>query len=628
MSKDPINYEDINTLGRLIEAGYDRVQSVKDEMRRNLIRFLREGEDIFGGILGYERTVIPQIQNAILAKHDIILLGLRGQAKTRIVRQLHELLDEFVPVIPGTELNDHPLAPVSKKARDMVDEMGDETPVDWLHRSERYGEKLATPDTTIADLIGDIDPIKAAHRKLTYADEEVIHFGIIPRTNRGIFAINELPDLQPRIQVGLLNIMEEQDIQIRGFNVRFPLDVLMVFTANPEDYTNRGSIITPLKDRIDSQIHTHYPKTVEIGIEITQQEAWESRRIDDPSLPKVHVPYFFRKINELPDLQPRIQVGLLNIMEEQDIQIRGFNVRFPLDVLMVFTANPEDYTNRGSIITPLKDRIDSQIHTHYPKTVEIGIEITQQEAWESRRIDDQSLPKVHVPYFFRKIIEQIAFEARLSEYVDQKSGVSARMTRAALEDLISAAERRALLNGEKETIVRVGDLMYVEPALTGKIELVYEGEQEGAQNVARMLIGRATRTVFVDFFPDPEDKRGGRERYNKILAWFASGGTVRMKPDLPLQQFVGLLDQVEGLRDLVANHGSPTNAEEQAVMMEFVLEALHQNSLIGKESLEDAQSYTDMMESVLSSIDPFEDFDAGRSDDDDEYEDYDDDPIF
>ena len=522
MSKDPINYEDINTLGRLIEAGYDRVQSVKDEMRRNLIRFLREGEDIFGGILGYERTVIPQIQNAILAKHDIILLGLRGQAKTRIVRQLLELLDEFVPVIPGTELNDHPLAPVSKKARDMVAEMGDETPVDWLHKSERYGEKLATPDTTIADLIGDIDPIKAAHRKLTYADEEVIHFGIIPRTNRGIFAINELPDLQPRIQVGLLNIMEEQDIQIRGFNVRFPLDVLMVFTANPEDYTNRGSIITPLKDRIDSQIHTHYPKTVEIGIEITQQEAWESRRIDDPSL-----------------------------------------------------------------------------------------------------------PKVHVPYFFRKIIEQIAFEARQSEYVDQKSGVSARMTRAALEDLISAAERRALLNGEKETIVRVGDLMYVEPALTGKIELVYEGEQEGAQNVARMLIGRATRTVFVDFFPDPEDKRGGRERYNKILAWFASGGTVRMKPDLPLQQFIGLLDQVEGLRDLVANHGAPTNAEEQAVMMEFVLEALHQNSLIGKESLEDAQSYTDMMESVLSSIDPFEDFDP-RGGDHDEYDDMDDDsdPLF
>ena len=522
MTKDPIPYEDINTLGRLLEAGYDRIETVKDEMRRNLIRMLREGEDIFTGILGYERTVIPQLQNAILAKHDIILLGLRGQAKTRIVRQLPELLDEFIPVIPGTELNDHPLDPISKTARDLVDEMGDETPVGWLHRDERFGEKLATPDTTIADLIGDIDPIKAAHRRLTYADEEVIHFGIIPRTNRGIFAINELPDLQPRIQVGLLNIMEEQDIQIRGFNVRFPLDVLMVFTANPEDYTNRGSIITPLKDRIDSQIHTHYPKSVEIGIEITQQEAWESRRVDDASL-----------------------------------------------------------------------------------------------------------PKVHVPYFFRQIIEQIAFEARESEYVDQKSGVSARMTRAALEDLISAAERRALLNGEATTTVRIGDLAYVEPALTGKVELVYEGEQEGAQNVARMLIGRATRRVFADFFPDPSDKRGGRERYNKVLAWFAAGGTVRMQPDLPLQQFVGLLDQVDGLRELVANHGSPANAEEQAVMMEFVLEALHQTSLIGKESLEDAQSYTDMMESVLSSIDPFEDFDAG-SNDDDEYEDYDDDsdPIF
>src|SRR5690625_4398981 len=229
-------------------------------------------------------------------------------------------------------------------------------------------------------------------------------------------------------------------------------------------------------------------------------------------------------------------------MEEQDIQIRGFNVRFPLDVLMVFTANPEDYTNRGSIITPLKDRIDSQIHTHYPKTVEIGIEITQQEAWESRRIDDPSLPKVHVPYFFRKIIEQIAFEARLSEYVDQKSGVSARMTRAALEDLISAAERRALLNGEKETIVRVGDLMYVVPALTGNIELVYEGEPKGAQNVARMLGVRATRTLVADFFPDPEDTRSGSKRNNKLLAWLATGRTVSMKPALPHQQFLGLPD--------------------------------------------------------------------------------------
>ncbi len=280
--------------------------------------------------------------------------------------------------------------------------MGDDTPIEWLHRSRRYAEKLATPDTTIADLIGDIDPIKAANRRLTYADEEVIHFGLIPRTNRGIFAINELPDLQPRIQVGLLNILEEQDIQIRGFNIRFPLDILLVFTANPEDYTNRGNIITPLKDRIDSQIITHYPKTIEIGIAITQQEAWQ----------------------------------------ERDGQVR-----------------------------------------------------------------------VHVPYFFREIIEQIAFEARQSEYVDQKSGVSVRMTRAALECLISAAERRALLNGETETTVRLSDLLFVEPAITGKIELVYEGEQEGVQNVARMLVGRAVKAIFPRYFPDPANRKEGRAVY-------------------------------------------------------------------------------------------------------------------
>src|SRR5690606_22778806 len=274
------------------------------------------------------------------------------------------------PNVEGSEIKDDPLAPVSKHARELVAQCGDATPVAWLHRSARYGEKLATPDTSIADLIGDIDPIKAATRKLTYADEEVIHFGIIPRTNRGIFAINELPDLQPRIQVGLLNIMEEQDIQIRGFNVRIPLDLQMVFTANPEDYTNRGSIITPLKDRIDSQIITHYPKTVEIGVEITKQEAWQ---------------------------------------------------------------------DRGGAVTD------------------------------------------HLPHYFREIVEQIAFEARASEYIDQKSGVSARLTRSALEALLSAAERRALLHGEPETTVRLSDLAAVEPDVTGKVELVYEGEQEGAQ---------------------------------------------------------------------------------------------------------------------------------------------------
>ncbi len=491
----------LKTLGDLKEAGYQPL-SVKDELRKNLIARLRHGEEIFPGIIGYERTVIPQIQHAILGRHDMILLGLRGQAKTRIIRMLPELLDEYIPIIKGSEVNDNPFAPISKYGREMVADLGDDTPIEWLHRSQRYAEKLATPDTTIADLIGDIDPIKAANRRLTYADEEVIHFGLIPRTNRGIFAINELPDLQPRIQVGLLNILEEQDIQIRGFNIRFPLDILLVFTANPEDYTNRGNIITPLKDRIDSQIITHYPKTIEIGIAITQQEAWQ----------------------------------------ERDGQVR-----------------------------------------------------------------------VHVPYFFREIIEQIAFEARQSEYVDQKSGVSVRMTRAALECLISAAERRALLNGEVETTVRISDLLFVEPAITGKIELVYEGEQEGVQNVARLLVGRAVKAIFPRYFPDPADRKEGRAVYQPILDWFAKGEQVALTPELPFDEYARRLDAVEGLCALVQRYTHPATPAETASMMEFVLEALHQHSLLGKDLFDQETRYSDIMGSMLSSL--------GRDDDEDDEDD-------
>ena len=280
------------TLGQLRASGY-RVRTVKDEMRENLIGKLQRGEALFPGIIGYDQTVIPAITNAVLARHDIILLGLRGQAKTRIVRHLLSLLDEDLPVVQGSEVNDNPFAPVSKYAVDRVREMGDNTPIEWIPRSRRYGEKLATPDVTIADLIGDIDPIKAAAQRLHYAHEGVIHFGIIPRTNRGIFAINELPDLQPRIQVGLFNILAEKDIQIRGFNIRIPLDLMLVFTANPEDYTNRGNIITPLKDRIDSQILTHYPRTLEDAIAITEQEAHISRSGRD-----IRIPRFFREIVE------------------------------------------------------------------------------------------------------------------------------------------------------------------------------------------------------------------------------------------------------------------------------------------------------------------------------------------
>lgn len=488
--------ESIKTLGELKAAGYRR-RSVKDELRQNLVTRLAKGEEVFPGILGYDESVKPQIQNAILGRHDMILLGLRGQAKSRIIRMLPALLDEFIPAIEGSEINDDPLGPISKFGRRIVSEMGDDMPIAWIPRSQRYGEKLATPDTTMADLIGDIDPIKAANRRLTYADEEVIHFGLIPRTNRGIFAINELPDLQPRIQVGLLNVMEEQDIQIRGFNIRFPLDVVMVFTANPEDYTNRGNIITPLKDRIDSQIITHYPKTLDIAVEITRQEAWETR--------------------------------------------------------------------------------------------------------------DANAPAITIPYVFREIIEVVAVEARQSEFVDQKSGVSVRLTRASLENLISAAERRAIVNGEDRTVVRIADLHYVEPAITGKVELVYEGEQEGPQNVARMLIGRAVKAVFARHFPDPADKTVGRSPYQKILAWFAEGNTVALKAGMPLNDYAVALDSVRGLRQFVKQHTAPDGPEEVAVMMEFVLEALHQHSLIGKDVVDESLRYSDMMGSMLSSLGALDD---------------------
>ncbi len=509
----------LSTLSDLTASGY-RPRSVKDEVRANLIAKLKAGEAVFPGILGFDKTVVPQVQNAILGRHDFILLGLRGQAKSRLVRMLPSLLDEWVPEVEGSEIHDDPLAPVSKYARDLVKKCGPSTPIAWVHRSERYGEKLATPDTSIADLIGDIDPIKAATRKLTYADEEVIHFGIIPRTHRGIFAINELPDLQPRIQVGLLNIMEEQDIQIRGFNVRIPIDVLMVYTANPEDYTNRGSIITPLKDRIDSQILTHYPRDLGIGVEITRQEAWAERAGGDGA--------------------------------------------------------PE-------------------------------------------------APVVHVPHVFREIVEQVAFEARASEYVDQKSGVSARLTRAALEDLISAAERRALLNGEDEVTVRASDLQAIEPAVTGKVELVYEGEQEGAQGVARALVGKAVAAIVKRYLPDPADKSApegqGRAAYADVLRWFSQGHTVDLDTDLSFDAYVRQLDRVEGLGALVDRHTAPASPAEKASMMELALEALHQHSLLGKDAEDAGAHYSDLMGSVLSGLGAF-DVDDDEDDDFDDEDDY------
>src|SRR5246127_5252840 len=413
---------DIKTLGELKKSGY-KSKSVKDELRANLITQLQKKEGGFEGIIGFEDTVIPDLQTAILSRHNILLLGLRGQAKTRIARLMVNLLDEYIPYIEGSELFDDPLNPISWFGHNEVTSKGDATPIAWMHRSERYTEKLATPDVTVADLIGDVDPIKATTLKLTYSDERVIHFGLIPRAHRGIFVINELPDLQARIQVSLFNILQEKDIQIRGFKLRLPLDIQFVFTANPEDYTNRGAIVTPLKDRIESQILTHYPRSVEVSRKITQQEA---------------------------------------------------------------------------ILTP-----------------------------------EQKM-NVEADGLVKDLVEQIAFEARNSEYIDKKSGVSARLTISAYENLISNAERRMIINKESSTFVRITDFLGVIPAITGKIELVYEGELEGPAKVANMLIGKAVRTLMLQFFPDPEKTKKSKapNPYAEIINWFGDSNTVLLDDNL------------------------------------------------------------------------------------------------
>ena len=492
-----------STLGELKNSGY-HVLPVKDEIRKNLIRKIQNNEELFPNIIGYENTVIPALVNALLAKHDIILLGLRGQAKTRLVRQLPSLLDEYIPIVKGSELNDNPFAPVSKFGVDQVEKYGDETPIEWIHRSQRFSEKLATPDVTIADLIGDIDPIKAATQRLHYSHEGAIHFGLVPRSNRGMFAINELPDLQPRIQVGLFNILEEKDVQIRGFNIRIPLDIMIIFTANPEDYTNRGNIITPLKDRIDSQILTHYPRTLEEAITITEQEAWTTR----------------------------------------------------------------------------------------------------------------SETKIDVPYYFKEIIESIAFEARKSEFVDQKSGVSARLTISAIENLISNAERRAIVLNEKIIVPRICDLPHVLPGLTGKIELVFEGEQEGATKVGRALIGKAVREVFKKYFPDPllKPKRTQQQEpkiqneYSTIVNWFETGNSLEVADDMPLPAYLTELNRVSGLRELTKKHLKidEENKFQLASAMEFVLDGLHQNSKIAKDEIDHVTLYKDMVGSIFSGRNKFE----------------------
>ena len=494
------------TLGELKATGY-RHRSVKDELRDNVIARLRERTPLFPGIVGYEHTVEPQIVNALLSRHDFILLGLRGQAKTRLLRSLAQFLDEWVPAIEGCPLNSDPLQPLTHHARHQLEVHGEATPLRWLHRDERYQEKLATPDVTIADLIGDIDPIKAATLRLDYSDERVIHYGIIPRSNRGIFAINELPDLQPRIQVGLLNILEEKDFQIRGFPVRIPLDVAMVFSANPEDYTNRGNIITPLRDRISSQILTHYPLTRAQGVQITAQESWIERKS--------------------------------------------------------------------------------------------GVE-------------------VRVPSFMRELIEEVAIQARKSEYVDQNSGVSARLTIALLENVVSNAERRGLATGEKRVVTRVCDLQSAVSAVSGKVELVLEGEQEGTLNVARALLGRGVKAIFAQRFPDAFKPRRTRARgaqlpdesegqataeYRPVLEWFSSGNHLELGDDLPQAEYAASLAKVKGLADLSARYLEPRDADEHAVAMELVLEGLHQSSMLSRERTDTGTTgYKDMLKQMLSGL--------------------------
>ena len=492
-----MNIENIKTLGELKEINY-KPKSIKEELRDNLIKKIGKKDITFPGIIGYEDSVIPDVERALLSRHNILFLGLRGQAKTRMARQMIDLLDEYIPVVEGSEVNDDPYRPLSKYARDLIKEKGDETPISWLHRKDRYGEKLATPDVSVADLIGDIDPIKAANLKLSYADERVIHFGIIPRSNRGIFVINELPDLQARIQVSLFNILEEGDLQIRGFKLRLPLDILFVFTANPEDYTNRGAIVTPLKDRIESQILTHYPTTIENSLFITEQEA--------------------------------------------------------------------------------------TVHT------------------------DQ-LKKVHVSDLVKRLIEQVSFEARASEFVDKKSGVSARLTISAYENAVSAAERRAIMNKEKETQIWISDLTGIIPSITGKIELVYEGEQEGPYQVAYNLLQKAMRTQFVKYFPNPETfkKRKARESsvveenpYKAITRWFDSGNQLNISFDLKDNDKIQLLYKVDGLFGLVKKHFPNSSTKENALLMEFVLHGLSTFSLISKKVLEGKIEFKDLMGSMIN----------------------------
>ncbi len=477
----------IQTLGQLKKSGWESL-TIKEEIRKNLIENLKENKNSFEGIIGFEDTVVPDIERALLSKHNILLLGLRGQAKTRIARLMTELLDDYIPYVSGSEINDDPYKPLSRYALELIETEGDKTPISWLHKSDRFVEKLATPDVSVADLIGDVDPIKAANLKLPYSDQRVIHFGLVPRSHRSIFVINELPDLQPRIQVSLFNILQEGDLQIRGFKLRLPLDIQFVFTANPEDYTNRGSIVTPLKDRIESQILTHYPKDIATARAITEQEAI---------------------------------VGDKNAL-------------------------------------------------------------------------------IHIPDPAFDLLESISFKARASEYVDENSGVSARLSISALENLVSTAERRTIINGDKKSCVRLTDFWGIIPSMTGKVELVYEGEQEGPHSVALHLIGAAMKDLFLTMFPHPENKdQSSKDPYGTINAFFSGGNSIDLENDFSDKDYFKELDKVAGLSKFIDDSGVANNKIEKGFFMELVLHGLSEFEFINKSIIDTQVHYEDPLANMF-----------------------------
>ncbi len=485
--------EQIKTLGALKESGYTS-KSIKDELRENLISKIMNKETVFKGVHGYENTVIPELERAILSKHNINLLGLRGQAKTRLARLMIGLLDEYIPVVEGSEINDDPFNPISRFAKEMIEEKGNDTPIFWLHRNDRFAEKLATPDVTVADIIGDIDPIKAANLKLSYADDRVLHYGMIPRANRCIFVINELPDLQARIQVALFNILQEGDIQIRGFKLRLLLDMQFLFTANPEDYTNRGSIVTPLKDRIGSQILTHYPEDIETAKMITQQEATQT--------------------------------------------------------------------------------------------------VAQKEF-------------IQVPELAKDLLEQIVFEARESEYIDAKSGVSARLSITAFENLLSTAERRSLISGDEKTMIRLSDFDGVIPAITGKVELVYEGEQEGAQVVSEKLIKNAIKKLFPSYFPEIKklEKQDAETPYDDIVSWFFNANEeFELLDEFSELQYKNELDKVSPLDAFLKEYQPKMNTADAYFVKEFILWALVEFKKLSKFRFVEGTQFKDPYSSFMNGL--------------------------